>query len=110
MAAQRTSNEGLRPPQNGQTDALSRVEYDSAALERLRHAADLFQSLEREVDEWNRQNVLLAQGAMRRTLKSWNSSCRGSLDFRFRGGATVLATECTACVPRLTGSPSNCAM
>lgn len=41
-------------------DAVSRVEYESAAFERLRHAADLFQSLEREIDEWNSQNVLLA--------------------------------------------------
>lgn len=60
MTAQRTPNEWLSPPQNEQADSFSRVEYESAALERLRHAADLFQSLEREVDGWNRQNVLLA--------------------------------------------------
>lgn len=41
-------------------DAVTRVEYESAGLERLRHAADLFQSLEREVGEWNKQNTLLA--------------------------------------------------
>ncbi|GAB2713822.1 hypothetical protein ACX801_18225 [Arthrobacter bambusae] len=38
----------------------SRVEYESAALQKLLHAAHHFKSLESEVDEWNRQNIVLA--------------------------------------------------